>query len=294
MDALVGRGQGHAAWPARRRRPGRTPGRGSGPRASITSKPIVRPVSRHSAFSGPWTANGMAPAATARAERGARTGRRAGRRAPAGRRLTSAPSSREPGQRRAGRPTSGRTPAAATPTARASVAAASAALPHEAMASARSLPATGATPSRSAASRCSRMPTRCRALWLPATLPVSSFTQHAAIAREPQGLAQRGRERAKGVTAEADAVDRRDGLVEASAPARPDRRRPSRGPRRTPPRRSRRRRPRAGSGRRRTAPAPGDRHAGTGRGGGRLRRAFGQRHGHGVAIGTSAPQTAQR
>ena len=61
---------------------------------------------------------------------------------------------------------------------RASVAAAMAALPHEAMASGRRCPV--ARRSDSAATRCSRIVTRCRPLWLPPTLPVSSLTQTSA------------------------------------------------------------------------------------------------------------------
>ncbi len=56
----------------------------------------------------------------------------------------------------------------------ASVAAAIAALPHEAMASGRRVRSTRR--SASAARRWSMIPTRCRPLWLPPTLPVSSFT----------------------------------------------------------------------------------------------------------------------
>ena len=60
----------------------------------------------------------------------------------------------------------------------ASVAAAIAALPHEAMASGRRCPV--ASRSDSAATRCSRIVTRWRPLWLPPTLPVSSLTQTSA------------------------------------------------------------------------------------------------------------------
>ena len=49
-----------------RRRPARRRGRAPAPRRRPTiSQPIVRPPSRHSAFSGPCTLNGTAPAATA-------------------------------------------------------------------------------------------------------------------------------------------------------------------------------------------------------------------------------------
>ena len=107
------------------------------PMASITSKPIDRPVSRHSAFSGPWTAKGMAPAATASRNR-CTQGSPGGSSATRGQTVTSAPSSRR-------RATTGAAAQVGTNTstghaaALARVAAASAALPQEAMASRRSL-----------------------------------------------------------------------------------------------------------------------------------------------------------
>ena len=73
----------------------------------------------------------------------------------------------------------------------ASVAAAIAALPHEAMASGGRARST--SPSDSAATRWSRIVTRWRPLWLPPTLPVSSFTHtFAPIALDTSGECANG------------------------------------------------------------------------------------------------------
>ena len=271
MDALVGRRPGPGRWPALPRRPGRTPGRGSGP---WPRSPRSRSCGRcrgTSAFSGPWTVNGMAPAVDRLAERGARTGRRAGRRATRGQTVTSRAQLTRGGPRRRGRPTVG-TNTSQRPAdgprqggrGQRGVAARGDGQPAVA-------PATGATPSCSAASRCSRMPARCRALWLPATLPVSSFTQHAAVAREPEGVAQRGRSGRTASPRKPTPSTAATALVERSAPARPDRRRPCRGPRRRPPRRTALSKATSGFGSSPDRTGARRPRRGTGRGGGRLR-----------------------
>ena len=98
-----------------------------------------------------------------------------------------APSALEQHRARTVKPTSGRTRRAATPPAgRAS--------PRRSL-RCRTMRwrAAGAAPlasrSDSAATRCSRIVTRCRPLWLPPTLPVSSFTQTSA----PSAVRQRRR-----------------------------------------------------------------------------------------------------
>ena len=120
---------------ARRRRPARRAGRaGRSARCAASSQPIVRPPSRHSAFSGPCTLNGMAPGIDGLAE--AVDARVAGRVAGAAgtgaivgaERVESgrAPVDRRRRHEHVERPVDGAAP---------SVAAASAALPHDAMAS---------------------------------------------------------------------------------------------------------------------------------------------------------------
>ena len=76
------------------------------------------------------------------------------------------------------------------------VAAASAALPHEAIASRGR---SASAPTDSAARRCSRIDIRWRALWLPATLCVSSFT-HTPPAGPKPSSSERAADLAKGVT----------------------------------------------------------------------------------------------
>ena len=129
------------------------------PRASITSQPIVRPVSRLSAFSGPCTTNGTAPSSTAARKRCTHGSPGGSSTAPGADARRSRPARPRRAERPRGRPTSARTPAAASrrpwpawpPPAR--------------RCRTRRWPAAGAlrhgaTPSRSAASRCRRMPTR--------------------------------------------------------------------------------------------------------------------------------------
>ncbi len=103
------------------------------PVAPPAPKPSVRPPSRHSAFSGPCTLNGMAPASTASRKRWMH-GSPGGSPARRGHVTTVAPSP----SRRASTPGSafgGTNTSRAHDAAAASVAAASAALPHDAMAS---------------------------------------------------------------------------------------------------------------------------------------------------------------
>ena len=139
---------------------------------SSISQPRVRPPSSASAFSGPCTVKGIDPAATASRNRNI-AGSPAGSDGRRSQRWTRAPSrsSSEPNPSliQVGTYTSiGQFAAAAN------VAAASAALPQDAIANGgRSV----RCPSRAAAARCSRIVNRCRAFWLPATPPVSSFTQ---------------------------------------------------------------------------------------------------------------------
>ena len=141
------------------------------PATSLISQPRVRPPSSANAFSGPCTPNGTAPAATASRNR-CTQGSPGGSSSRRGQIVTSARSrcnaSSTTGSAHGGTKTSSSRRSAA-----ASVAAASAALPHEAMARRLSRPPT---PSASAALRWSRIEKRWRALWLPATFPVSSLT----------------------------------------------------------------------------------------------------------------------
>ena len=125
------------------------------------SQPMVRPPSRHHAFSVPCTLNGTAPSADRLAESvNARIAGRVGGEARAlddvGPELAPAASSRGDS------PTSGTKTRIGHCTAAASVAAARAALPHEAMANG-GRPAGddhGARPARSAVTKWSRMPNR--------------------------------------------------------------------------------------------------------------------------------------
>ena len=120
------------------RRPARRPGRGRTP-ASASSHPIVRPPSRHSAFSGPCTLNGTDAGVDRLAE--PQHGRVAGR-------VGGSPLAHvdpcaevlEQAEHRRRRPSRARTRRAATHARAASVAAAIAALPHEAIASGRRCP----------------------------------------------------------------------------------------------------------------------------------------------------------
>ena len=164
--------------------------------ASASSQPIVRPPSRHRALSGPWTPNGIAPSAHRLAEA---QHRRIARRVARPPRAAADVAPSEPSSRaRRRRPSRGRTPRAAIASRWASVAAAIAALPHEAMASGRR--DRPASPSASAARRWSSAPARWRPLWLPPTLPVSSFTQTSASSRSDStaGVGQRRRREAGG------------------------------------------------------------------------------------------------
>ena len=153
--------------------------------AARISHPSVRPPSRHSAFSGPCTANGSAPAATASRKRythgspGGSSGRR-------GQMFTSACSACSRAST-ASLAHGGTNTRIRHPSAAASVDAAMAALPHDEMASGgrSATDDHGASPICSAACRCSRMLNRCRAFWLPATLPVSSFTHTPPAAAKP-------------------------------------------------------------------------------------------------------------
>ena len=139
-------------------------------------------------FSLPWQVNGSAPAGHLGAEPGegrvARGGREPAHRSPRRRRDRGDRAAR-PGRRRRAR-----RPAAAAPAARASTAAARAALPQ--LAIARSGRASGsASPSRSATSRWSSTPMRCRPLCDPVTLPVSSLTHTPPDGAEPEPVRQR-------------------------------------------------------------------------------------------------------
>ena len=107
--------------------------------ASASSHPIVRPPSRHSAFSGPCTLNGTAPAATASRNRST-AGSPGGSLERRSHGWTVAPSDSRMREHRRTTPTSARTRRSASAARRASVAAAIAALPHDAMASGRRWP----------------------------------------------------------------------------------------------------------------------------------------------------------
>ena len=105
------------------------------------------------------------------------------------------------------------------------MAAAIAALPHEAIASGRR--ECSARRSASAARRWSRIATRCRPLWLPPTLPVSSFTHTS-----PPTAADTTSDRENGVTANPSARSRVNASQACSVIplARANAHHPSRGP----------------------------------------------------------------
>ena len=180
------RGRLRRTPPARHRRPARTPATARRPAARrAISHPSVRPPSRHSAFSGPCTVNGIAPPATASRKRSIAGSpadrRRAVRtvwiRAPS--RSSSSPDvgrsstsgrTRRSASRRAGPAWRRRSRRCRTTRSRAA-------------------PGPGSRPSSSAARRWSRIGTRWRALCDPATLPVSSFTQMSWTSSRRQRIA---------------------------------------------------------------------------------------------------------
>ena len=148
-------------------------------------------------------------------------------------------------------------------------------------------------PQRSAARRCSRIVNRCRALWLPATLPVSSFTQTPPSAGTRARRTAR-RSGANGVTLKP---------VPATAAIAASSSRPTRvagvvghavRARRTRPRRGTAPNATNGFGSSVGRSGASRRHDLRARGAGRASVALGHRHGNGVGDVDRAPHTAQR
>ena len=152
---------------------------------SVISHPMVRPPSRHHAFSVPCTPNGTDPAATASRNRNTH-GSPAGSESRRGHTVTVAPSVKSVSSTVADADGGTKTSIGHS-TARAIVEAAIAALPHDAMARrGRDVGDHRETPASSDISNCTISVKRCRALCEPATLFVSSFTQTPPVTVNPR------------------------------------------------------------------------------------------------------------
>src|SRR6266511_2186241 len=190
----------------------------------VISYPSVMPPSMARPFSFPWHVNGSAPAARARFR--AWYVRSPGTPGSRGDTTMSASSSfsraTTTGSASVGTNTWSRRSAA-----RATTAAASAAFPHEAMARGRwSRSAGSVSPTRSATSRCTSSPMRCRDLCDPDTFPVS-FLTHTPPSGENPSRSDRSSSRTSGVTrnpypsTSATDSSRRSTIPRYSASARP-------------------------------------------------------------------------
>ena len=261
---------------------------------------MVRPPSRHHAFSGPWTPKGTLPAATASRKRcthgspGGSSSRRGhvSTRAPRPSRIARVAASAVTGTKtRIGQST-----------ARASVLAAIAALPQEAMARGGRDAGSrhGARPARSSTSRWRRIVKRCRAFCEPATWRVSSLIHTPPGSTKPS-RAESASWRANGVarkpvpatratrasTSRTNASREASSMPsEAASASHASRWRKARNGLASP-------RPSAGAGPARTgrSGATGWRSASTWWRSAPVAR--GQRHESGVSTGTSAPHVAQ-
>ena len=145
---------------------------------------MVRPPSKHQAFSGPCTPNGIAPTCTASRNR-CTHGSPAGSVASRGQCTTSAPKVCKRATSAASA-NSGTNTVMGHLTARANVLAAKAALPHEAIASdGRASLRHEVRPNRSAATRCNNSVNKWRDFCEPATLWVSSLIHTPPFSEKP-------------------------------------------------------------------------------------------------------------